>query len=554
MSELPKGWHETNFAGVIENVTNGLSGKQNKEGDGIAVSRIETIAQQTIDFTRIGFIADYDVTKIDRYKLEKGDILFSHINSPIHLGKTAVFNDERELYHGVNLLRVSLNDALLSQIFDYYCKYIRTSGYFAINAQHAVNQSSINQKKLKAFKIPVPPLNEQIRIANKLDSLLTKVEIAQARLEKIPVLLKHFRQAVLAAATSGGLTEEWRLESPVTAFKNDIKGKFQLSEEIVNTFELPNSWQWAPLGNLATCARGKFSVRPRNDPSCFGGDYPFIQIGNLPKEGGFVETHQQTLNEKGFAVSKLFNEGTVVLAIVGATIANSGILRYPMCFPDSLVGINAATNIENIYIDYFLRSVKEDIRRSSYAGGGQPNIKLTTVNPLPIPVPPKEEIVEIVRRVESLFAQADKVEQQYKSAKSRLDRLTQSILAKAFRGKLVPQDPNDEPASELLKRIKTEREQLESKNKSIKKVNSLDKKISKLQVTAMTLDQAPNDYLFKLLEKNGGEAHAEILWKQSQLPIDDFYVKLKEEMGKYNIIDHNESADPSLRKLKVRDS
>jgi type I restriction enzyme S subunit len=153
----------------------------------------------------------------------------------------------------------------------------------------------------------------------------------------------------------------------------------------------------------------------------------------------------------------MFEEDTVTLAIVGATIANTGILKYPMCFPDSLVGINSPSTTENIYIDYFLRSIKQDIRQSSYAGGGQPNIKLTTINPLPIPLPPEEEVYEIVLRVESLFAMADSVEKQYQAAKARLDKLTQAILAKAFRGELVPQDPNDEPAAELLKRIQTGR-------------------------------------------------------------------------------------------------
>lgn len=222
-------------------------------------------------------------------------------------------------------------------------------------------------------------------------------------------------------------------------------------------YEIPETWQWIALGNYAKCNRGKFSVRPRNDPSCFEGEYPFIQIGDLPKEGGLVSAHVQTLNKKGLSVSKMFDAGTVVMAIVGATIANTGILKYPMCFPDSLVGINSLSEIGNIYVDYYLRANKENIRQSSYAGGGQPNIKLTVLNPLPLPLPPAEEQKEIVRRVESLFAMADAVEKQYLAARQRLDRLTQSLLAKAFRGELVPQDPTDEPAAELLKRIQAQR-------------------------------------------------------------------------------------------------
>jgi type I restriction enzyme S subunit len=149
--------------------------------------------------------------------------------------------------------------------------------------------------------------------------------------------------------------------------------------------------------------------------------------------------------------------------VVGATIANTGMTTYPVCFPDSLVGINSPNENGNKYIDYYLRSKKEDIRQASYAGGGQPNIKLTMINPLPIPLPSQNEIAEIVNRVEMLFSHADTFEKQYFDAKIRLDRLTQSILAKAFRGELVEQDLNDEPAEQLIERILKEREQAKPK-------------------------------------------------------------------------------------------
>ena len=128
-----------------------------------------------------------------------------------------------------------------------------------------------------------------------------------------------------------------------------------------------------------------------------------------------------------------------------------------MCFPDSIVGINTGSEVGNVYLEYYLRIQKDRIRTISYSSGGQPNIKLETLNPYPFPLPPEDEQHEIVRRVEALFKIADQVEARYKKAKAVVDKLTQSILAKAFRGELVPQDPNDEPGSELLKRIREER-------------------------------------------------------------------------------------------------
>jgi len=304
--------------------------------------------------------------------------------------------------------------------------------------------------------IPLPPLNEQSRIVEKLDKLLAKVESAKARLERVPLILKRFRQAVLGAAVSGELTKDWRERNPYAKNANiQIKeASFSLAVPEQDLTKLPETWSWVALGNYARCFRGRFSPRPRNDPRYFNGKHPFIQIGNLPREGGFVTSHTQTLNDQGLAVSRNFHKGTVVIAIVGATIGNTGILAYDMCVTDSLVGMDTGTSEGNRYIELFMRQKKHDIRQSSYSSGGQPNIKLGFLNPYPLALPPLEEQKEIVKRVEALFKIADQVEARYEKAKAHVDKLSQSILAKAFRGELVPQDPNDEPAEVLLERIR----------------------------------------------------------------------------------------------------
>jgi type I restriction enzyme, S subunit len=101
--------------------------------------------------------------------------------------------------------------------------------------------------------------------------------------------------------------------------------------------------------------------------------------------------------------------------------------------------------------------VKNDIRQISYSSGGQPNLRLEIINPFPLALPPFAEQQEIVRRVDELFALTDQVQARYAKAKEHVDNLKQSILAKAFRGELVPQDPNDEPATALLERISQDR-------------------------------------------------------------------------------------------------
>ncbi|GAB3517033.1 restriction endonuclease subunit S [Photobacterium alginatilyticum] len=457
MSELPKNWIEVRL-GSIAKVQSGVGFPKKYQGIADAeypVYKVGDVSKAFLYNSSLlseseNYVSSETLGVMKGNVFDIGTILFAKIGEALKLNRRVIVKKK-----GIADNNVMGVKAILDEEDDYLFRYLQSFDVAGLSRSTTV--PSIRKTDVEDILVPLAPLNEQIRIANKLDSILAKVDKAQARLDKIPSILKRFRQSVLAAATSGELTKEWRDEN--TPIKHsEVTGKYELDWSIVEESALPESWQWVPLGNYAKCSRGKFSIRPRNDPSCFDGDYPFIQIGDLPRQGGFIYSHKQTLNEKGYSVSREFDAGTVVLAIVGATIANTGITTYPVCFPDSLVGINSASETTNKYLDYHLRAIKEDIRQASYAGGGQPNIKLTMVNPLPLPLPSEAEIVEIVAKVESLMARANKVEKQYLDAKARLDRLTQSILAKAFRGELVPQDSNDEPAEKLLERIVAEKE------------------------------------------------------------------------------------------------
>lgn len=338
---------------------------------------------------------------------------------------------------GSTIVVLSPKNGLNTKYLEYFIK--RSKNYITETSTGSGLQH-INKSLLKTLEIPWPPDGVQKRIADKLDVLLAQVKDAQSRLDRIPQILKRFRQSVLAAAFSGELTKEWRKKNKYSSVDSLLKrNEYTIADEI-ELSNLPDPWVWGALGNYADCSRGRFSIRPRNDPRYYGGKHPFIQIGDLPREGGYINKHSQTLNDLGLGVSKMFPKGTVAIAIVGATIANTGILEYDMCFPDSMVGIETGDEIRNRYCELFLRYKKHDIRQESYSSGGQPNINLQTLNPLPIAFAPKEEQVEIVRRVEHQFHVITEIESRYSHIKSYTDKLEQSILAKAFRGELVSQD------------------------------------------------------------------------------------------------------------------
>ena len=312
---------------------------------------------------------------------------------------------------------------------------------------------AVKSTDIREFEFSLPPLAEQKQIAAQLDALLAQVDTLKARLDAIPIILKRFRQSVLSAAVSGRLTEGWR-------------GNL----EYVDGF--PACWKSMSLSELGELSRGKSKHRPRNDSKLFGGKHPFIQTGEVANCGGVIKAASNFYSDFGLAQSRLFPVGTLCITIA-ANIADTAILGIDACFPDSVVGfIPGKKKCLALYAKYFIDSNKSNIERFAPATA-QKNINLKILNELRLPFPNFEEQTEIVRRVEELFAFADQIEQRVHAAQARVKHLTQSILAKAFRGELTVQWRAENPelisgensAQALLERIGAAREKQAPKGK-----------------------------------------------------------------------------------------
>jgi type I restriction enzyme S subunit len=293
----------------------------------------------------------------------------------------------------------------------------------------------VTKKSMEARSVPVPSRNEQAAIAAKLDTTLAAVEACRQRLDGVAAILKRFRQAVLAAATSGELTREWREE----------RGDF-------------SHWQEKGLAELGEFGRGRSRHRPRNDPRLYGGDYPFIQTGDVANaKGDWLAAHSQTYSNFGLAQSRIWPSSTLCITIA-ANIADTALLEYPACFPDSVVGFVAdRAQVEPLFAKWMIDSVADKLESFAPATA-QKNINLAILDQIVFSVPPLQEQTEIISRAQHLFTLADQLEARLTAAHKVVDRLTPALLAKAFRGELVPQDPNDEPASVLLARIRAARQ------------------------------------------------------------------------------------------------
>jgi type I restriction enzyme S subunit len=199
--------------------------------------------------------------------------------------------------------------------------------------------------------------------------------------------------------------------------------------------DIPDGWCWAALPELGQLGRGKSKHRPRNDPKLYGGDYPFIQTGDVARSGGRVTTVSQTYNEVGLAQSKLWPASTVCITIA-ANIADSALLTFPACFPDSVVGLIVDEMIAiPEYVELFIRTARRDLAAFAPATA-HANLNLAILSDLAGPLPPLEEQREIVKRVELLYARCTAIQTALDKVSARLSTCEKAVLARGLRDDL----------------------------------------------------------------------------------------------------------------------
>jgi len=320
-------------------------------------------------------------------------------------------------------------------------------------------QQNISQGILRDQEIPLAPLNEQRRIAAKLDTTLAAVDACRQRLDGVEALLKRFRQAVLAAATSGELTREWREENPLDddAANNEIASIIEArlsrglkartpSEPDLSywTCQPPASWMIGSVSMLAECLDSQRIPVKKEKRKSAKGLYPYYGAN------GMVDM-----------VDEYIFDCEIVLVTEDETFYGR---EKPIAYRSSgKCWVNNHAHVlkpqDGDAADYLCYCLMYYPVLPWLTGTtGRAKLTQAVLNSLPIAIPPAAEMREIVIRVESLFSLADQLEARLTAARRIVERLTPALLAKAFRGELVPQDPGDEPASALLKRIRAARQ------------------------------------------------------------------------------------------------
>ena len=369
-------------------------------------------------------------------------------------------------------------------------------------------QPNISQKIIRDWPIPLAPLKEQKQIADKLYILFTRIDACCDRLARIPQILEKFRQNVLDDAISGYLTEDWRQSENIDSWL------YENAENICNTVQ-----------NGGTPKEG-FIEEP---------GIPFLKVYNLVNQKIDFEYRPQFISEnihKGKLSKSCARPGDVLMNIVGPPLGKVAIV--PTSFAEwninqAITLFRPSERITTNWLYYFFCSGSSvaEIFNETRGSAGQRNISLSQCRNFSIPVPPIKEQEEIVRRIEKLFSHADLVESHYLNALEKIEELKSLILEQAFRGELVSPDPNDEPASTLIERIKAEKIRIKSERTST--IRKITKDMPKFPVC-----ESLNDYVevirsaFTSLED---KANARKLFDQSELKPEEvisFYEALRE--------------------------
>lgn len=435
MSELPKGWSICTLADIGQIVTGKTpSTKEPRFYDGnVPFIKPGDLDHSGLIFQTESFLTDAGAAEVP--SLPPQSIVVTCIGN---LGKVGLTTRTSATNQQINA--VIPDEGINPSFLFHFCKTLKP---WLESESSATTISIVNKGIFSKAPVPIAPLAEQPRIAQKLDELLTQVDTLKARIDAIPALLKRFRQSVLATAVSGRLTEEWRTN------RHDLNS--------LNQSDL-SEWTQTIFGEICREITvgyvGKMTDQYRDS------GVPFLRSQNV-RPLRFSPDNILHISEDFHATIFKSRLEPGDLAIV-----RSGAPGVTCVIPDSLPIANCSDLVIarpskklNSWFGciYMNSEVAQRNVADNQVGVAQQHFNVGSMKKMPINLPPIEEQTEIVRQVEQLFAFADQLEAKVASAKTRIDHLTQSILAKAFRGELVPQDPNDEPASVLLERIKAER-------------------------------------------------------------------------------------------------
>ncbi len=526
MSDLPKGWGELKVVDTYTSISSSKIKVKTSESNESGKFPVVDQGQKFIS----GYIDDADRT--------------INLDSPL-----IVFGDHtREIKYIDFQFAPGADGTQILRPHDFYDPKLYY--YFLCTLDLENRGYGRHFKLLKESDLRLPPLNEQKRIADKLDQILEEVDSAKARLDQIPTILKNFRQSIYNAVATGALSRGFRegnISTPdalrdfvLKSNQNEKNYKKIFSEpETVSNIEIPDSWTLLNLDKL--CLKFTYGSSQKSQKE---GDVPVLRMGNL--QGGQLDwadlvysSDQKEIDKYQLMSGDLLFNRTNSPELVGKTAIYRG--EQESIYAGYLIKISPPDYLSSEFLNMYMNSsyAKHYCWQVKTDGVSQSNINAKKLGKMPIPFCSLEEQEFAVKRALELLQMSNQIEEKYYLAMEQVDKITQSVLAKAFRGELVPQDPNDEPASVLLERIKEQKALAESQPKSKKRKKKIKSKSQEHslsdymkifdKIEAENLKEKYTDSKLLKAFLNTPEISSEDLFKQccsDETEISEFYIEL----------------------------
>ncbi len=463
MSALPKGWVEATLGDVLEPRSEKADPSTVPDLPFLGLEDVEPYSGRVIGY---GSTADM---KSSVALFSNGDLLFGRLRP--YLQKILIADCDGAASAEFIVMKANQYSHL-----GFFSALLRSDKFLEYTALvSSGDRPRVSYESIADFNLALPPLAEQKRIVAKLDALNAKSARARTELARIETLVARYKQAVLSKAFSGELTREWRQQAPlivettaaIQAKSNTGSGRVAkvgapIQEQRDLIWNCPSSWRWDQVGNctfVTKLAGFEYTKHVVYDPD---GDLRVIKAENAGPDG-FRQTAFSRIDSKSVSMlsrSKLVG-GELLVVFVGSGTGNVAVVpNDEEYFLGPNIGM-ARPDPEKVcseYLEKFFRSNGgKALLLAATKAVAQPSLSMGAIRATPVALPPLEEQHEIVRRIESAFAKIDRLAKEAKRAHELVGRLDEAILAKAFRGELVPQDENDEPASSLLDRIREAR-------------------------------------------------------------------------------------------------
>ncbi|MGE0785534.1 MAG: restriction endonuclease subunit S [Sandaracinaceae bacterium] len=465
--DLPEGWVEAPLRRAVVDIQTGFAcGKHSRDSHGIAHLRPMNVSED-------GRVSLGDVKYIERSQadrdarlLQAGDVLFNNTNSPELVGKTGLYELPEPRAFSNHMTRLRCDAEALDPAFcAHYLHHLWRRGVFRDRCNNHVSQASIGRDVLLDIEVRLPPLAEQKRIVEKVEALFEDVNKARDRLAKVPLILKRFRQSVLAAACSGRLTEDWRARSVVEP-AGDYLARVLGTRPPTGADEMPDGWIEVPLGDLVSSLRMGTTVPPTSERT----EYPVLRSSSVRQgtidldDVKYLQADEST-NDDNFLCDGdlLFTRLSGSLEYVANCAVVPPLGGRRVQYPDRLVRAKLVEPRWGRYIEACFGSplLRRSLEVASKSSAGHQRISMGALTGFRLPFPPVEEQAEIVRRMDALFDLLGTLETRVASATRPSQLVSQAVLAKAFAGQLVPTEAevaagdgrSFESATELLMRL-----------------------------------------------------------------------------------------------------